>query len=96
MVDFTSLLSSKPTKERERKKRKNRRSMKKTIVIVAVLVIISCYGITEVRSDASDHRYKEGDPVPLYANKVGPFHNPRYVTLSFPFLSLLFRILDLI
>ncbi|KAG5007477.1 hypothetical protein JHK85_026019 [Glycine max] len=30
-----------------------------------------------VRSDPSDHRYKEGDSVPLYANKVGPFHNPR-------------------
>ncbi|KAG4941928.1 hypothetical protein JHK87_045799 [Glycine soja] len=40
-----------------------------------------------VRSDPSDHRYKEGDPVPLYANKVGPFHNPsetyRYFDLPF-------------
>ncbi|CAH8353791.1 unnamed protein product [Eruca vesicaria subsp. sativa] len=40
-----------------------------------------------VRSDASDHRYKEGDTVPLYANKVGPFHNPsetyRYFDLPF-------------
>ncbi|KAL0797809.1 hypothetical protein Bca101_052983 [Brassica carinata] len=39
------------------------------------------------RSDASDHRYKEGDTVPLYANKVGPFHNPsetyRYFDLPF-------------
>lgn len=32
-----------------------------------------------VRSDSSDHRYKPGDFVPLYANKVGPFHNPRLV-----------------
>eukprot|EP00271_Cylindrocystis_brebissonii_P004202 TRINITY_DN157_c0_g2_i2.p1 TRINITY_DN157_c0_g2~~TRINITY_DN157_c0_g2_i2.p1 ORF type:complete len:611 (-),score=90.12 TRINITY_DN157_c0_g2_i2:1534-3366(-) len=24
----------------------------------------------------SDHKYKERDEVPLYANKVGPFHNP--------------------
>lgn len=44
-----------------------------------------------VRSDPSDHRYKEGDPVPLYANKVGPFHNPRYfrshsILIAFPSL----------
>ncbi|KAG2385064.1 Transmembrane 9 superfamily member 3 [Vigna angularis] len=40
-----------------------------------------------VRSDSSDHRYKPGDIVPLYANKVGPFHNPsetyRYFDLPF-------------
>ncbi|KAL0350247.1 UNVERIFIED_CONTAM: Transmembrane 9 superfamily member 3 [Sesamum radiatum] len=40
-----------------------------------------------VRSDASDHKYKIGDAVPLYANKVGPFHNPsetyRYFDLPF-------------
>lgn len=35
-----------------------------------------------VRSDSSDHRYKQGDIVPLYANKVGPFHNPRYLDLK--------------
>lgn len=44
-----------------------------------------------VRSDPSDHRYKEGDSVPLYANKVGPFHNPRYfrshsILIAFPSL----------
>ncbi|PNX84584.1 phagocytic receptor 1b-like protein [Trifolium pratense] len=42
---------------------------------------------THVRSDASDHRYSDGDAVPLYANKVGPFHNPsetyRYLDLPF-------------
>lgn len=31
-------------------------------------------------ASASDHRYKEGEKVPLYANKVGPFHNPRYAS----------------
>ncbi|KAK1303539.1 hypothetical protein QJS10_CPB11g00089 [Acorus calamus] len=40
-----------------------------------------------VEADGSDHRYKERDPVPLYANKVGPFHNPsetyRYYDLPF-------------
>lgn len=43
--------------------------------------------ISTVRSDSSDHRYKEADPVPLFANKVGPFHNPsetyRYFDLPF-------------
>lgn len=29
--------------------------------------------------DASDHRYNPGDAIPLYVNKVGPYHNPRYV-----------------
>lgn len=43
-------------------------------VIIALLILC---GVDLVRSDASDHRYKEGDLVPLYANKVGPFHNPR-------------------
>lgn len=45
-----------------------------TFLFVGVL-ILSC--LSNVRSDASDHRYNDGDPVPLYANKVGPFHNPR-------------------
>jgi hypothetical protein len=45
--------------------------------LVAAIVILC--SLTHVRSDASDHRYKGGDDVPLYANKVGPFHNPRYI-----------------
>ncbi|CAM8951349.1 unnamed protein product [Rhodiola kirilowii] len=53
--------------------------------IVAVLVL-SCV-VTQVSADASDHRYKAGDFVPLYANKFGPFHNPsetyRYFDLPF-------------
>lgn len=50
---------------------------------MAVLVIatVAVSGFDPVRSDASDHRYKERDQVPLYANKVGPFHNPRYVVM---------------
>ncbi|KAL1197129.1 Transmembrane 9 superfamily member 4 [Cardamine amara subsp. amara] len=44
-------------------------------------------GVSQVISDGSDHRYKVGDDVPLYANKVGPFHNPsetyRYFDLPF-------------
>ncbi|KAA3466304.1 transmembrane 9 superfamily member 2-like [Gossypium australe] len=53
--------------------------------VILGVFILSC--VSHVRSDASDHRYKEGDPVPLYANKVGPFHNPsetyRYFDLPF-------------
>ncbi|CAN1266630.1 Transmembrane 9 superfamily member 3 [Linum perenne] len=56
------------------------------LLFVAVLVVV---GADQARSDASDHRYKDGDQVPLYANKVGPFHNPsetyRYFDLPFCF-----------
>lgn len=46
---------------------------------------------------ARDHRYKDGDHVPLYANKVGPFHNPRWWSWShttFPLTFLLCRFLS--
>ena len=46
--------------------------------VLAVVVLACALG---ARADGSDHKYKEGDHVPLYANKVGPFHNPRYGTL---------------
>ncbi|KAL5995469.1 Cellular adhesion and filamentous growth protein [Asimina triloba] len=53
-------------------------------VVVAILIL--CCGVG-VKSDGSNHKYKETDPVPLYANKVGPFHNPsetyRYFDLPF-------------
>ncbi|KAJ0907805.1 putative nonaspanin (TM9SF), MFS transporter superfamily [Helianthus annuus] len=39
-------------------------------LLVALLAAVS------VNSVRSDHKYKPGDEVPLYANKVGPFHNP--------------------
>ncbi|KAE8654726.1 Transmembrane 9 superfamily member 3 [Hibiscus syriacus] len=39
-------------------------------VLILGVLVLSC--LSHVRSDASDHRYKEGDPVPLYANKVDP------------------------
>ncbi|KAK2635613.1 hypothetical protein Ddye_030405 [Dipteronia dyeriana] len=54
-------------------------------ILVFGALIASC--LTYVRSDVSDHRYKTGDHVLLYANKVGPFHNPsetyRYFDLPF-------------
>jgi hypothetical protein len=45
-------------------------------VFISLVVLLGSLGADQVRSDASDHWYKEGDPVPLYANKAGPFHNP--------------------
>jgi len=46
--------------------------------LVSAIVILCCFCcVNYVTSDASDHRYKEGDFVPFYVNKVGPFHNPR-------------------
>lgn len=61
---------------------------KSTTCLVSAIVILCCFCcINYVTSDASDHRYKEGDFVPFYANKVGPFHNPsetyRYFDLPF-------------
>lgn len=48
-------------------------------LILCIFIFLSIFPFPNfVRSDASDHRYKPGDFVPLYANKVGPFHNPRY------------------
>lgn len=30
---------------------------------------------------SAKHRFKEDENVPLFANKVGPFHNPRCVVI---------------
>lgn len=38
------------------------------------LAVVSCQ---LVAGDHRNHIYKEGEVVPLFANKVGPFHNPR-------------------
>ncbi|WOL02614.1 transmembrane 9 superfamily member 3-like [Canna indica] len=55
--------------------------------LVRLAALLLCFWVSRIVSDASDHRYKRGDPVPLYANKVGPFHNPsetyRYFDLPF-------------
>lgn len=42
-----------------------------------IVAVVALFLADKAISDASDHRYKEGEAVPLYANKVGPFHNPR-------------------
>lgn len=57
------------------------------VVMPALLLLVLTFGCVGVRSDASNHRYASGEAVPLYANKVGPFHNPsetyRYFDLPF-------------
>ncbi|KAI3869744.1 hypothetical protein MKW98_030925 [Papaver atlanticum] len=54
------------------------------LVVVVMLVVISGF---RVEGDGSSHKYNEREHVPLYANKVGPFHNPsetyRYYDLPF-------------
>ncbi|XP_057500832.1 transmembrane 9 superfamily member 3-like isoform X1 [Actinidia eriantha] len=61
--------------------------MKKLMGLFVVAVLLVTCSVTVVRSGESDHRYKPGDPVPLYANKVGAFRNPsetyRYFDLPF-------------
>ncbi|XP_078442239.1 transmembrane 9 superfamily member 2-like [Wolffia australiana] len=52
-------------------------------ILLAFILLLG----SKVRADADDHTYVKGDSVPLYANKVGPFHNPsetyRYYDLPF-------------
>ncbi|KAI6677239.1 hypothetical protein NL676_038035 [Syzygium grande] len=60
--------------------------MKKSVVLLAVPLLVICC-LSHVRSDLLEHRYKVDDSVPLYINKVGPFHNPSetYGYYSLPF-----------
>ncbi|RID76088.1 hypothetical protein BRARA_B03082 [Brassica rapa] len=51
--------------------------MKPPTTLLLFVGALIFFAAGNVRSDASDHRFKEGDSVPLYANKVGPFHNPK-------------------
>lgn len=61
--------------------------MAELLEILSITILIMCCG-TQARSDAY-HRYKAGDPIPFYANKVGPFRNPSetYAYFDFPFCS---------
>ncbi|KAK4597003.1 hypothetical protein RGQ29_014857 [Quercus rubra] len=62
--------------------------MGKLVAIILSAIFVMCCG-SQVMSDAIDHRYKAGDLVPLYANKVGPFSNPSetYCYFDLPFCS---------
>ena len=44
-------------------------------LLLPLLLLLALVGVAS--AGAADHKYKTGEPVPLYANKVGPFHNPR-------------------
>ncbi|KAI9087321.1 hypothetical protein K1719_030641 [Acacia pycnantha] len=61
--------------------------MGRAVAVLFIAFVFVLLDVTQVKSDASDHRYKGGDLVPLFANKVGPFHNPsetyRYFDLAF-------------
>eukprot|EP00262_Sarcandra_glabra_P021808 TRINITY_DN936_c0_g6_i1.p1 TRINITY_DN936_c0_g6~~TRINITY_DN936_c0_g6_i1.p1 ORF type:complete len:593 (-),score=79.21 TRINITY_DN936_c0_g6_i1:247-2025(-) len=61
--------------------------MKMVRVVGVFMVAMFLLSGLKVEGDGSDHKYKERDRVPLYANKVGPFHNPsetyRYYDLPF-------------
>ncbi|KAL4352212.1 hypothetical protein GQ457_06G026320 [Hibiscus cannabinus] len=63
--------------------------MERIRACLVALALASLCCVAQVRSSASDHHYNAGDEVPLYANKVGPFHNPSetYRYFDFPFCS---------
>ncbi|KAI0510913.1 hypothetical protein KFK09_011524 [Dendrobium nobile] len=52
-----------------------RRTIFPDLVTVSLLI---CFRIVGVMTEASNHRYKPEEKVPPYANKVEPFHNPRF------------------
>ena len=43
--------------------------MSRTLLVALACSAVAC-------ATAASHRYKPHDPVPLFANKVGPFSNP--------------------
>ncbi|GMI85518.1 hypothetical protein like AT5G37310 [Hibiscus trionum] len=63
--------------------------MERIMACLVAMAVATLCGVSQVRSSSSDHRYKAGDDVPLYANKVGPYHNPSetYRYFDFPFCS---------
>ncbi|WOG97452.1 hypothetical protein DCAR_0416792 [Daucus carota subsp. sativus] len=56
-------------------------------IFIPFLLLQALINLPLARSNPSNHKYKSGDPVPLYVNKVGPFQNPsetyRYFDLPF-------------
>ncbi|KAK9690928.1 hypothetical protein RND81_09G163900 [Saponaria officinalis] len=50
----------------------------KVTLMVIIVAYVVCSPVIEVKSDSLDHHYKAGDQIPLYANKVVPFNNPRH------------------
>jgi len=54
--------------------------------MMMMMAIVVCLAAT---AQAASHRYSQGDVVPLYANKVGPFSNPSetYQMYKMPFCA---------
>lgn len=48
------------------------------------VVVVWAGGVEGRALLSAKHKFKESENVPLFANKVGPFHNPRCVPLRFP------------
>ncbi|KAK9095601.1 hypothetical protein Scep_027070 [Stephania cephalantha] len=57
------------------------------IGLLVLLCVVGC-GV-RVGASGSDHVYTEKEHIPLYANKIGPYHNPSetYRYYDFPFCS---------
>lgn len=47
-----------------------------------LLIFIGLSNVVAGSSSSGDHRYTVGDDVPLFVNKLGPFTNPRYLTVN--------------
>lgn len=45
-------------------------------LLLALAALVALVALSAIVS-AANHSYKVHDDVPLWANKVGPFHNPR-------------------
>lgn len=54
---------------------------------ILVITVILVGTFSPIMSDAINHKYQKGDSVPLYANKIGPFHNP---SETYPYYNLPF------
>ena len=74
--------------ERERERERERGAEQEAMrLLLEVALFLVCLGSRGVFSE--QQRYEVGDPVPFYANVVGPFQNPRYFNL-FPIFNTYF------
>ena len=52
------------------------------MVSSSILLLICAVLLLESAAQAASHTFQPNEPVKLYANKVGPFSNPRYRRLG--------------
>lgn len=50
------------------------------LLALHTICLASAAGVDRKLLSYGDHSYEFREKVPLYANKVGPFHNPRYTS----------------